>query len=152
MNKIIHISTEMSCTPQRAFEMFTVNELLETWLTELADVEPRLGGKYELFWNPEDKDHDNTKGCKITAFVQDKLISFEWKGPKMYEYFMSDCDPLTHVSAFFLPGRNESGPSTEVHLIHSGWRDTPEWDDARKWFEKAWLQVFGKLKQSAVKS
>ncbi len=49
MNKIINISARLRCEPKKAFEMFTVNELLESWLTVRADVEPKVGGKYELF-------------------------------------------------------------------------------------------------------
>ena len=54
MDKIIYRSINLKCDPQKAFELFTVNKHLERWLTQMADVEPRIGGKYELFWNPED--------------------------------------------------------------------------------------------------
>jgi uncharacterized protein YndB with AHSA1/START domain len=123
--------------------MFTVNEKLESWLTEEADVEPRVDGKYELFWNPEDKRYDSTIGCKITAIEQDKFLSFEWKGPKQYNDFMNSADPLTHVVVFFIPGDG----FTEVQLIHSGWRSSPEWAQARQWFEQAWNVTLEALKK-----
>lgn len=55
MDKVIHHSVRLACGCQKAFEMFTVNECLQKWLTEKADVEPKVGGKYELFWNPKDR-------------------------------------------------------------------------------------------------
>jgi uncharacterized protein YndB with AHSA1/START domain len=81
MDKIIHCSVILKCDAKRAFEMFSVNKHLEKWLTQLADVEPKVGGKYELFWNPEDKENDSTIGCKILAIQPKKFLSFEWKAP-----------------------------------------------------------------------
>lgn len=30
----------------------------------MAAVDPKVGGKYELFWNPEDREKDSTISCK----------------------------------------------------------------------------------------
>jgi len=49
MDKIIFRSARLKCHLNKAFEMFTVNEHLEKWLTKVADVEPKMGGKYDLF-------------------------------------------------------------------------------------------------------
>lgn len=141
MDKIIYLKTILDCNPDRAFEMFTVNELLESWLTMKADVEPVVGGKYELFWNLENPEIDSTIGCKVTAVEPGKFIAFEWKGPAQYRDFMNAADPLTHVVAFFIP----DGDKTEVHLVHSGWRGSPEWEEARQWFVRAWGACFGEL-------
>jgi uncharacterized protein YndB with AHSA1/START domain len=123
--------------------MFTANKNLEKWLTQSADVEPKMGGKYELFWNPEDKENDSTIGCKILAFHQNKLISFEWKGPKQFKHFMNEDRPLTNVIVFFLPRQGY----TEVHLLHTGWRANPEWEEARQWFAKAWAITLMELQK-----
>lgn len=143
MDKIIYLKTVLDCSPDRAFEMFTVNELLESWLTMKADVEPVGGGKYELFWNPENREIDSTIGCKVTAVEPGKFIAFEWKGPAQYRDFMNAADPLTHVVAFFIP----DGDKTEAHLVHSGWRGAPEWEEARRWFVRAWRASFDELKR-----
>jgi uncharacterized protein YndB with AHSA1/START domain len=147
MDKILHHTILLDCEARRAFEMFTVNELLQSWLCAIADVEPRIGGKYELFWNPDDMENDSNIGCRITAYEQDKFLAFEWKGPKQYRHFMNNANPLTHVVVFFIPceGADGSGPRTEVHLIHSGWRNTVEWEEARQWFENAWNGAFEEL-------
>ncbi len=145
MGKIIYRSVLLHCDVHRAFEMFTVNELLQSWLTMVADVEPVVGGKYELFWSPEDRENDSTIGCKVTAIEQGKFLSFEWKGPKQFQHFMNDADPLTHVVVFFIPSIEGSTLSTEVHLIHSGWGSSLEWEEARLWFERAWGDTFVEL-------
>ena len=149
MNKIIHLRRELSCSVDQTFSLFTCKKHLESWLTSEADVEPKVGGKYELFWNPQDKHYDSTKDCKITAIEPDQFLSFEWKGPKQYHDFMNTADPLTHVVVFFIPGDRQL---TIVHLIHTGWQDTPEWEEARLWFEKSWKGAFDALERYAQKS
>jgi uncharacterized protein YndB with AHSA1/START domain len=144
MDKIIHVSAELGCPPAEAFKMFTDKPSLETWLTEEADIEPRVGGKYELFWNSEDREYDSTIGCKITALVPDRLICFEWKGPKQYSGFMNEVDPLTHVTVSFIP--TDHG-TTEVHAVHTGWRSSAEWEEARQWFVNMWNFALGELKK-----
>lgn len=141
MDKIIYISTLLHCSPHEAFRFFTVNKLLEKWLTEVAEVEPVVGGKFELFWNPDDRENDSTIGCRITAIKPDKFLSFEWKSPQQFKHFANDADPLTHVVVFFIP----EGDQTQVNLIHSGWRSSTEWEEARAWFERAWQMTFQNL-------
>ena len=143
MDKIIYHSTSLKCDTQKAFEMFTLNKHLEKWLTQVADVEPKVGGRYELFWNPKDKENDSTVGCKIIALHPNKFLSFEWKGPKQFRHFMNEVEPLTNVVVFFIPCQKY----TEVHLLHTGWRDTSEWEEAKQWFDKAWAMSLSKLQK-----
>jgi len=143
MDSIIHLSVSLRCSPQKAFELFTKNELLEKWLTAMADVEPKVGGKYELFWNPDDKESDSTIDCKVLAIERNKFLCFEWKGPKQYKLLMNNTRPLTNVTVFFIPNKK----STEVHLLHSGWQNTKEWEEARQWFQQAWTNAFEELQK-----
>ncbi len=143
MDKIIYRSVRLKCNPAKAFEMFTVNKHLEKWLTQIADVEAKVGGKYELFWNPEDKENDSTIGCKILAIQPNRFLSFEWKGTKQFKHFMNDVRPLTNVVAFFSP----TNEGTEVHILHTGWRETEDWNKAFEWFERAWTMVLSELEK-----
>ena len=150
MDQIIHVSAPLRCDAGRAFELFSISELVAAWLVKpysssgRAEIEPKIGGKYELFWDPENPQRDSTIGCKVTAIEAGKFLSFEWKGPVQFSQFMNDADPLTHVVVFFTP---TDSASTEVHLIHSGWRSLPEWEEARKYFEAAWSSAFENLRQ-----
>ncbi len=143
MDKIIYRSASLRCDTQKAFEMFTLNKHLEKWLTQKADVEPRIGGKYELFWNPKDRENDSAIGCKVLAVHQNKFLSIEWKGPKQFKHFVNEVRPLTNVVVFFIPCQKH----TEVHVLHTGWRDTPEWEEARQWFDKAWIMSLSELQK-----
>ncbi len=134
MDNIIHLTVELNIKPAQAFKYFVDNKLLESWLTVMANVEPTVGGKCELFWEPANKDDNSTIGCKITAFAEDQLIAFEWRSPKQFKHFANNADPLTHVVVSLIPSEN----TTIVHVIHSGWRSDQQWEVARIWQEKAW--------------
>jgi len=143
MDKIIHRSIKLHCNSQRAFKMFTDNKSLESWLVTLAEVDPVIGGAYELFWDPTDCENNSTIGCKITALEPNQLITFEWRSPKQFKHFANSADPLTHVVVSFYPTEEW----TTVHLVHSGWRGTPEWEEARQWQDRAWGVAFSALEK-----
>jgi hypothetical protein len=54
---------------------------------------------------------------------------------------MNNVRPLTQVVVSFIP----CSEGVEAHLLHTGWRDTPEWDEAKQWFEEAWMLAFQEL-------
>ena len=148
MDKVVHLSTRFDCPPLRAFEMFTENCFLQRWLAPLAEVEPAVGGRYELFWEPDDRENNSTIGCRITAMESPKLLAFEWRSPKQFKHFANQADPLTHVVVTFLPADG----GTDVHLVHSGWRSAPEWEEARQWQERAWRMAFAELPKAVQRS
>jgi len=145
MENIILIKEEIDCDRETAFNMFTKNELLENWLTVKAEVDTKVGGKYELFWVPENRESNSTIGCKITGIEKGKFISFDWKGPADFESYMNSADPLTHVIVFFTQNDSDSN-KTIIHLFHTGWRKDPDWQKARDYFDKAWLKALQALK------
>lgn len=143
MDAILHHTVHLDTTPQEAYRWFADSERVAAWLAAEADIEPRVGGKFELFWDPGDRAHNGTMGCKVTAAVPGQLLAFEWKGPREFEAFMNAADPLTHVVVAFTPSLR--GEGTDVHLVHTGWRGTPEWEEARHWFERAWSMALREL-------
>ena len=143
MNKVIHLVTLIDCQVSQALKLFTEKILLESWLASVVEVEPVIGWSYQLFWNPDDLENDSTIGCRITAFCPDRLLAFEWKSPRQFTHFANGVDPLTHVSVMFFDKEGQ----TEVHLLHSGWRSSPEWEEARIWQEKAWNMALESLRK-----
>lgn len=144
-DRIVAASALLPVPPDVAFAYFTKNELLENWLTAAADVEAREGGKYELFWEPADRQNNSTIGCRVTAVAPGQFIAFQWRSPRHFKEFANRSDPLTHVVVLFAP----EGAGTRVHLIHSGWRSDADWEEARRWQERAWTGAFRQLEQIA---
>jgi uncharacterized protein YndB with AHSA1/START domain len=141
LDRIIHLSVSLSKPPSELFSYFVEGGLLQSWLTPLAEVESRPGGKYELYWEPDDRENNSTIGCRITTIVQDQLLAFQWRSPKQFKSFANGADPLTHVTVAFIA----EGSGTRMHLVHTGWRSGAEWEEARLWQEKAWLMALKEL-------
>jgi uncharacterized protein YndB with AHSA1/START domain len=144
MSNIILHSARLHCPVEHAFALFTRNELLQTWLARVADVEPVIDGKYELFWDPDDPTRNSTLGCKITAIEADTLLAFEWKGPPQFR-FMNEINPLTHVAIFFTLCHEVLTPFTDLYLLHTGWGVGSAWDEARSHIANAWETVLAEL-------
>ncbi len=134
MSQVFHLSARLHLPSDEAFAYFTDKQRLESWLTAEAEVEPVVGGSYQLFWQPQDRENNSTIGCRITALEPGQLIAFDWKSPRQFKEFANSADPLTHVTVAF----TSDGDFTVVHLVHSGWRSTAEWQEARQWQETAW--------------
>jgi uncharacterized protein YndB with AHSA1/START domain len=133
---LIHAQAVLRCSPAEAFRHFTDSKLLATWLADSAEVEPKVGGKYEIFWeSPPAPPNRGTSGCKISVLVPDKLLGFDWIGPTMFDDAMNVADPATHVVVSFIPSTDGG---TEVHLVHSRWGHSAAWDQPRLWFDRAW--------------
>ncbi len=144
-DNVIHVSAFVPLPPARAWAYFTDNAVLQSWLTAAADVEPRVGGKYELFWQPDDRENNSTIGCRVTALALGQFIAFQWRSPRQFKSFANTADPLTHVVVAFTP----EAAGTRVHLVHSGWRSSAEWEEARRWQERAWVGAFAELERVA---
>ena len=147
MNKVIHKKLRLECRPQRAFEYFTVNRHITRWLAPRADVVPEVGGKYHLFWKMDKDVTESSEGCRITAIEHGKFLSFEWKSFEQFAEFMDDADPKTHCVVLFIPSPVDD-TATDVHLIHSGWRENEQWEEARLWYDEAWNRSFATLQET----
>lgn len=143
-DKIITVNAILNCTIDSAFSYFTENGLLTKWLTVKADVEMKEGGKYELFWTPDDPDPTNnsTYGCKVLAVERPYYFNIEWTGNIDQKGFMNNVRPLTNVTVFFTPVANTE---TKVTLVHTGWRPGAEWESARQYFINAWRGALNQL-------
>jgi uncharacterized protein YndB with AHSA1/START domain len=146
IDNIITIHTILNVSKQEAFDCFANNELLGKWLTVKADVEMKEGGKYELFWNPDDPDltNNSTYGCKVLAVDRPHFFNIEWKGNAEQKGFMNTVRPLTNVTVIFSSLEKNK---TKVTLVHTGWRQDKNWEQARQYFINAWTGAFKNLEK-----
>lgn len=145
MTDVIHQSIRLPTSPETAYSYFTENALLESFFTVKARVEPRVGGAYELDWDPEGPPVQSTTGCRITALTPGRMLAFDWKGPPPHDQIMNGADPLTHVVMMFHPTGSPHEPETEVNVVHSGWGSGDQWAAARAYFERGWQSVLNAL-------
>lgn len=140
-DRIISVTATLNCSIDSAFAQFSDNTKLEGWLAVKADVEMSPGGKYELFWSPDDPDLTNqsTYGCRVLAVDAPNFFNIEWRGNTEHKNFMNNIRPLTNVSVIFV---KIGSHKTKVTLLHTGWRLGKDWDQAYNFFVTAWARAF----------
>lgn len=150
-DRIITANAILNCPIDTAFNYFADNNLLIKWLACKADVEMKEGGKYELFWTPEDPDPTNnsTFGCKVLAVDRPYCFNIEWRGNAEQKKFMNNVRPLTNVTVLF---SQLNSTKTKVTLIHTGWKQDDKWEAARQYFINAWTGAFKKLESIVNKN
>jgi len=146
VDRIISHSVTLNCSADIAFDYFTNNDLLIKWLPKKSNVELKVGGQYELFFDPDDPDKTNnsTFGCKILAFEKPIYLNVEWRGNIDQKEFMNNVRPLTNVTVIFT---ELEAKITKVTLLHTGWRPGEDWEGARDFFDKGWAGELKELKE-----
>ncbi|MCG7344853.1 SRPBCC domain-containing protein [Sporosarcina sp. ACRSL] len=127
---------------------WTISERVSEWFAPETVVELREGGAYELYFIPGNHTNMNTKGCKITKLINDKELSFTWKGPDPFEALMNKEDELTIVNVSF---KSINDHSTKVVVEHIGFKDHEDWTEAINWHQMAWSGVLQSLKSALEK-
>jgi uncharacterized protein YndB with AHSA1/START domain len=153
LEESINLSAWLGCTVNRAFEMFTDKDHIQSWLPLITDVEPKAGGKFEIsveFRSKNKKKAGKKKSrvrCKIFAFELNKFLAFEWIGPTgNSNNEFNDIHP--QVSVHFLPmdtSKKNQMEFTEVSLTLTWLDESTEDSEAKKWYQSSWTDAFERL-------
>ena len=139
----LKFEVNVNASLEEVWTAWTDDTLIVKWFSPGAHIEPRLGGAYELYFDPNDHNHMSTLGCKITEYQPLNHLSFTWKGPDQYADIMNNPDNLTHVKVKF----QRKGEESTITLTHEHWGEGDKWAEAKEWHRKAWDGVFKELKQ-----
>ena len=140
---------DLPVSRDRMWDLFTTAAGLSSWLCLRARVEPRVGGAYELFWNPDETrpESDSTLGCRILSIDRPRLLAFTWRGADAVADVMNAEGVIpTEVVVELLPRPT----GTRLRMTHSGWGDGDDWEKARAWFDRAWRGALAKLAEVAT--
>jgi uncharacterized protein YndB with AHSA1/START domain len=141
---MIEISRHLQASPERVWDALIDPAQAGTWFAAAATIVPERGGAYELFWQPDDPEHQSTIGCRITAIAPGRYLAFTWRGPDELSLLMNEGDPPpppTHVT-FSLA---RAGESTELRVRHAGFGLGDDWSRAIAWHQRAWSACLDNL-------
>lgn len=121
---------------ESVWDAWTTREGIRTFFAPAANVELRVGGAYEIFFDPSaEPGRRGGDGMHLLAVQPKKMISFTWNAPLSLPEAR---EQRTSVQVRFFDG----GPGqTRVTLFHSGWGEGGEWDQAFVYFERAWNEI-----------
>lgn len=120
----------------RAWSAWTTGEGARSFFAPECDIEPRVGGRYEILFAPDaEPGSRGAEGMTVMAVQPMKMLAFTWNAPP---HLSEVRDQLTHVVVRF----EEAGDGrTKVTLRHDGWGEGGQWNEAFDYFVRAWLDV-----------
>jgi len=125
-----------------AWAAWTTREGIISFLAPDAQVDPRVGGAFQIYFNPLGA--PGSKGAddmRFMALQPKKMLSFDWNAPP---HLPNAREQRTFVVVRFAP---VDAKQTKVTLHHTGWGDGDEWDKAYAYFDRAWTNVLANLKK-----
>ena len=145
-SRMIRKTVEVSAEPAAVFAAWTRAESLRAWLVPDARVELRIGGPFELLFDMDQPEGlRGSEGCRVLAWVPDRLLAFTWNAPPHFPEIRG-----LHTWVVVELSATEAG--TRMHITHLGWPDSgfvdgSRWPEVFAYFERAWGMVTGALKQ-----
>jgi uncharacterized protein YndB with AHSA1/START domain len=106
----IVVSVEVDAAPARVFTLLTEPAALVTWWADVAELEPRVGGRVRLVFEL------NEITGRITRFEPPSTLAFTWTPPGRPDVETE----VTFTLAELAPER------CRVEVVHSGWEHAPE--------------------------
>jgi uncharacterized protein YndB with AHSA1/START domain len=121
---------------------WTTNDGIRSFLAPDAQVELRVGGPFEIYFDPfANPGMRGADDMVIMAFQEQKMLSFTWNAPPhLPEARRQRTHVLVRLSAI-------NATETRVTLRHDGWGEGGEWDQAFDYFSRAWTNVMASLQK-----
>jgi uncharacterized protein YndB with AHSA1/START domain len=139
--KIIGKETITTATLEDAWKVWTTVEGVTSFFVPKANIEPVVGGRYELFSSLKaPKGFQGTEGCKVLALEPLKHLAVEFIAPPQFPNVRR---LRTRVDVTF--GEVAKGGVVKLDLAHSGFLEGEEWDEYLEFSDWNWDLVLGRF-------
>jgi uncharacterized protein YndB with AHSA1/START domain len=139
--RAIDKTIDVPATMDQAWDAWTTEAGITSFMAPAARIEPRPGGLFEIHFDPLAQAGDRgADDMRYLALQPKTMLSFTWNAPPSLPQARSQG---TAVIVRFEPLGDKQ---VRVSLHHVGWGDGGEWDQAYAYFDKAWGKVLGNLK------
>ena len=135
-DRAIKLEIVVDAKVEDVWAAWTTNEGVTSFFAPASTVDLRVGGPYEIFFDPgAEPGKRGADGASILAFQEGKMLSFTWNAPLHMPEIRRQ---WTHVVVRFF----RLGPDkTRVSLRHDGWGEGEKWDRAFEYFLRAWKDI-----------
>ena len=129
-------SAQLTASRKEIWEAWTTPQGIKTFLAPDCKIEFRVGGAYEIYFDPQAAPQDRGSiGSVILAIQPMEMFSFSWCNPPSLPEIRWQ---YTHVS---IQIRDVSSKERQLLLIQDGWGNGSEWEKAYHYFQRAWQEV-----------
>lgn len=140
--RVVEKSVDVAASLDQTWDAWTTREGIVAFMAPDARIEPRVGGAFQIHFDPTAP--EGSRGADDMHFMAlqpKRMISFDWNAPPSL--------PLARAQRTFVIVRFEplDAARTRVTLVHTGWGDGGEWDQAYAYFDRAWGAVLGNLRK-----
>jgi uncharacterized protein YndB with AHSA1/START domain len=131
----IERSVELAHPPERVWAALTTAEGLGTWFGHRAEIDLRVGGQANLFW-----DSGDTATLTIERLEPPRVFGYTWR-----VYGLPDDDPRRTYVEFTL---EPSSTGTTLTMVESGFAQLPDGENHKVAYSgntKGWTTELGEL-------
>ena len=140
-SKVIRKETITSATLEDAWKAWTTVEGVTSFFVPKANIEPVVGGRYELFSSLKaPKGFQGTEGCKVLRFEPLKHLLFDFIAPPQFPNVRR---LRTRVDVMF--DQVVKGGIVKLDLVHSCFLEGEEWDEFFEFSNWNWDLVLGRF-------
>jgi uncharacterized protein YndB with AHSA1/START domain len=146
-DRSIEMQMVVDGAPSEVYELWLSPEGLRRFFAPAARIDPVVGGRYEMVFDPQgdpDGERDGTKGARILEMQPGAFLAFEWKGREAMKEMNTRPLP-TWVELSFTPLEGETG-KTQIAFAHHGFGSGGTWDIGYVFFKGAWRAVLDSLR------
>jgi len=139
-SRAVRVEGTIHAPVREVWRVWTTSEGAEEFFAEKANIGLRIGGPYEIQFDPKDE-RSGTKGLKILSYAPEEMISFQWNAPPEM--------PVVRNGGTWVvvEMRPEGANLTHVTITHLGWKEGPEWDEAFAHFQQGWGDLMKRLER-----
>ena len=136
MKKQISFQISIPASLSDVWYAWTTEEGARTFFAPECKIDLQPGGAYEMLFNLDaPPGEQGGEGMIILAIQPERMLSFTWNAPPNLPIVRGE---MTHVVVYF----EENTPGkTYVSLVHDGWGEGGEWDQAFDYFTWAWGEI-----------
>ena len=132
----LHFAIDVPVPIEAVWQAWTTEEGARTFFAPQCRIDFRPGGQYEMYFDLEAPPGSRGgEGCVLLAYEEPVMLSFTWNAPPELPAIRAQ---RTHVMVNLAP--IDAG-NTQVTLKHDGWGSGKAWQEARKYFIRAWGEV-----------
>ncbi len=141
--RVLRKETTVDATRAEVWATWTTVDGVKSFFAPDADIELKLGGKYEIYFMPDAPAGDRgADGCTVLSYLAPEMLAFTWNAPPSIPELRA-AQARTQVVLRF----DELEPGkTRVRLTQHGFSEGEDWDLYYTYFDNAWGKVLTWLK------